>query len=434
LVVDVALCSPRVSAADVQAAIARIWKRDSARLVAVLTRIVRDVGLAEELVNDALVKALEDWPRTGVPDEPVGWLMTTAKRRALDAVRRHRMMDTKHEVLGYELPTHVRLDDIEAALERTIDDDVRDDVLRLIFTACHPVLARDARVALTLRLIGGLTTAEIARAFLVPEATIAQRMLRAKRTLAEAQVPFEVPRGAELGERLASVLEVVYLIFNEGYSASAGADVMRPALVDEALRLARLLAELAPDEPEVFGLLALLELQASRADARVDANGDPILLLDQDRTRWDQALLASGLAQLAEAQRLGGAPGPYRLQAEIAACHARARVAADTDWARIAALYAELGALAPSPVIALNHAVAVSRAEGPAAGLVLLDALANEPAFARYHLFASARADLLEQLGRYAEARAEFTRAASLTDNARSRERLRQRAAGCDRG
>jgi RNA polymerase sigma-70 factor, ECF subfamily len=420
-----------VTAAATQATIAAIWKRDSARLIAVLTRIVRDVGLAEELVNDALVRALEEWPRTGVPDEPVGWLMTTAKRRALDAVRRHRMMDSKHEVLGYELPTHVRLDQIEAALEQNLDDDVRDDVLRLIFIACHPVLARDARVALTLRLVGGLTTAEIARAFLVPEPTIMQRILRAKRALAEAQVPFELPRGNELGERLASVLEVVYLIFNEGYSASAGEDVMRPALVDEALRLARLLAQLAPDEPEVFALLALLELQASRTSARVDASGEPVLLLEQDRSGWDRSLIDAGLAHLAQAERLASTRGPYQLQAEIAACHARAEQAEATDWTKIAALYAELGTLIPSPVIALNHAVAVSRAEGPVAGLALLDALAGEAALARYHLFASARADLLEQLGRFAEARAEFERAASLTDNARSRDRLRQRAARC---
>ncbi|HEY5945015.1 MAG TPA: sigma-70 family RNA polymerase sigma factor [Kofleriaceae bacterium] len=412
------------------AAIAAIWKQESPRVIAVLTRIVRDVGLAEELVHDALVVALEQWPRTGMPDSPVGWLVTTARNRAIDAVRRRRMIHEKHEALGHELATHVRFDDIEAELQHAFDD-VRDDVLRLIFIACHPVLARDARVALTLRLLGGLTTAEIARAFLVPEPTISQRIVRAKRTLADANVPFELPSGDALGERLASVLEVVYLIFNEGYSATAGEDVIRPALVEEALRLARLLADLAPNESEVLGLLALLELQASRSNARVDAAGEPVLLLDQDRARWDRALIASGLAHLAQADQLATTRGPYHLQAAIAACHARAAAAADTDWTAIAMLYAELGERTPSPVIALNHAVAVSRAEGPAAGLALLDALAGEPALARYHLFASARADLLEQLGRFAAARAEFERAAALTDNVRSRQRLLRRAAAC---
>jgi RNA polymerase sigma factor (sigma-70 family) len=414
-------------------AITRVWKSESARLVAGLVRVVRDVGLAEELAHDALVAALEQWPAGGVPERPGAWLMTTAKNRALNAVRHARLAEKKHETLGREVATHVPLADVEAALEAGMDDDVADDVLRLVFTACHPVLAREARVALTLRLLGGLSTEEIARAFLVSEPTIAQRIVRAKRALAEARVPFEVPRGEELSTRLASVLEVVYLVFNEGYAATAGDALIRPALVDEALRLGRLLAELAPAEPEVQALLALMALQASRTPARTDLRGEPVLLPDQDRSRWDAALLTGGLDALARAEALGGAPGPYRLQAAIAACHGRARVAADTDWRRLAALYGELAGLVPSPVVELNRAVAVSRAEGPAAGLVILDALATEPALARYHLLPSARADLLERLGRHAEARGEFERAASLTQNARQRERLLERAAACGR-
>jgi len=409
--------------------IARVWKEECGRLVAVLTRIVRDVGVAEELAHDAFVAALEAWPSAGVPDRPGAWLMTTAKNRALNAVRRARIADSKHEALGHEIATHVRLEDLEAAFEDVMDGDLRDDMLRLVFTACHPLLSQESRVALTLRLVGGLTTDEIARAFLAAEPTVAQRIVRAKRTLADAHVPFEVPRGDDLAVRLASVLEVVYLIFNEGHVATAGEDVMRPALVDEALRLGDLLATLAPDEPEVHGLSALMKLQASRTPARTDARGEPVLLLDQDRTRWDGALIAGGLAALARAESHGGAPGPYRLQAAIAACHARARIASDTDWPQIAALYAELARVAPSPVIELNRAVAVARAEGPAAGLALLDALASEPALARYHLLPAARADLLEQLGRSDEARLEFERAASLTKNVRQQERLRFRAA-----
>jgi RNA polymerase sigma factor (sigma-70 family) len=422
-----------VTASATHHAIASVWKSESARLVAGLVRVVRDVGLAEELAQDALVAALEQWPVAGVPERPGAWLMTTARNRAINAVRHARMADRKHEILGHELDTHVPLDDLEAALEAGMDDDVTDDVLRLVFTACHPILPKEARVALTLRLLGGLSTEEIARAFLVAEPTIAQRVVRAKRALAEARVPFEVPRGEALGARLSSVLEVVYLVFNEGYAATAGDALMRPALVDDALRLGRLLAELAPAEPEVLALLSLMQLQASRAPARADASGEPILLLDQDRSRWDAALVAGGLAALARAEALGGAPGPYRLQASIAACHGRARAAADTDWRRIAALYGDLARVVPSPVVELNRAVAVSRAEGPAAGLGILDALASEPALARYHLLPSARADLLAQLGRHAEARAEFERAAALTQNARQRERLLERAAACMR-
>ena len=411
--------------------IARVWKEECGRLVAVLTRIVRDVGVAEELAHDAFVAALEAWPSAGVPDRPGAWLMTTARNRALNAVRRARVADRKYEVLGHEIATHVRLEDLEAAFEHVMDGDLRDDMLRLVFTACHPLLSQESRVALTLRLVGGLTTEEIARAFLTAEPTVAQRIVRAKRTLADANVPFEVPRGEQLEVRLASVLEVVYLIFNEGHVATAGEDVMRPALVDEALRLGDLLATLAPDEPEVHGLLALMKLQASRTPARTDARGEPVLLMDQDRTRWDRALIDGGLAALARAESHGGAAGPYRLQAAIAACHARARIASETDWPQIAARYAELARVTPSPVIELNRAVAVARAEGPAAGLAILDALASEPALARYHLLPSARADLLEQLGRFDEARREFERAASLTKNVRQQERLRFRAAAC---
>ncbi len=423
-----------MDASETHRAITSVWKRESPRLVAALVRVVRDVGLAEELAQDALVAALEEWPAKGVPDRPFAWLTTKARNRALNAVRHARTTDVKHEALGHEIGTHVPLDEVEAALEAGMDEDLGDDVLRLVFTACHPVLPREARVALTLRLLCGLSTTEIARAFLVSEPTVAQRIVRAKRTLAEAHVPFEVPRGEALAGRLASVLEVVYLIFNEGYAATAGDALMRPPLVDEALRLGRLLADLAPAEPEVLALLSLMSLHASRAPARTDANGDPVLLPDQDRTLWDRRLLQEGLRSLVQAEELGGPPGPYRLQASIAACHARARVAADTDWKRIASLYEGLARISPSPVVELNRAVAVSRAEGPEAGLAILDALSGAPTLARYHLLPSARADLLAQLGRHAEARAEFERAASLTDNARQRDRLLARAAACAPG
>jgi RNA polymerase sigma-70 factor (ECF subfamily) len=412
-------------------AITAVWKTESARLVAVLARIVRDLGVAEELAHDALVAALVEWPRTGVPDRPGAWLMTTAKNRALNALRRVRLLESKREAILYEIETCVPAEQLEAALEAAMNEDVADDVLRLIFTACHPVLSQDARVGLTLRLLGGLSTSEIARAFLVQEPTIAQRIVRAKRMLREARVPFEVPTGKALAPRLASVLEVVYLIFNEGYTATAGDALVRPALTAEALRLGRLLTELAPAEPEVFALLSLMELQASRTPARTGLNGEPVLLMDQDRSLWDTALIAEGLAHLAQARTLGRASGPYQLQAEIAACHARASKAEETDWTRIATHYAHLERLAPSPVVALNHAVAVSRAEGPAAGLALLDALVDHPALATYHLLPSARADLLEKLGQFEEARAEFERAASLTENVRQRERLEDRARAC---
>jgi len=420
-----------MAASAMDQTIARVWKQECGRLVAALTRIVRDVGVAEELAHDAFVAALETWPVSGIPDQPAAWLRTTAKNRALNAVRRARMVDRKHETIGHEIATHVRLEDLEAAFENIMDGDLRDDVLRLVFTACHPLLPKEARVALTLRLVGGLTTEEIARAFLAAEPTIAQRIVRAKRTLAEAGVPFEVPRGEALDARLASVLEVVYLIFNEGHTATAGEVMMRPALVDEALRLGQLLASLAPDEPEVHGLLALMQLQASRAATRTDADGEPVLLMDQDRTRWDRTLIDAGLAALAHAESRAAAPGPYQLQAAIAACHARATEAAATDWRRIAALYGDLARVVPSPVIELNRAVAVARADGPAAGLAILDALVDEPALARYHLLPAARADLLVQLGRFADAAAEFERAASLTKNVRQQQRLRQRAAAC---
>ena len=392
---------------------------------------MRDVGLAEELAQDALVAALEQWPVTGVPDNPGAWLMATAKHRAIDRLRRSKLLERKHEELGRELEAEGAgaTPDLDAAL----DDDIGDDLLRLMFTACHPVLSTEARVALTLRLLGGLTTEEIARAFLVPEPTVAQRIVRAKRTLADARVPFEVPRGADRAARLSSVLEVIYLIFNEGYSATAGDDWMRPQLCEEALRLGRILAELAPEEPEVHGLVALMEIQASRFGARTGAAGEPILLLDQNRARWDQLLIRRGLAALDRADRLGGAHGPYALQAAIAACHARARSGAETDWARIAALYEALAELAPSPVVELNRAVAVAMAFGPAAGLELVDALASEPALKDYHLLPSVRGDLLEKLGRRDEARAEFERAASLTRNARERMLLLDRAAAAAR-
>ncbi|WP_437564501.1 RNA polymerase sigma factor [Sorangium sp. So ce542] len=422
-----------MSSSETHRAITGVWKNESVKLIASLTGVVRDVGLAEELAQEALVAALTEWPASGVPERPGAWLMTTARNRALNTIRHRRVADREHDAIGQELTSHVPLEAVEAALEAGIDDDIADDVLRLVFIACHPVLPKEARVALTLRLLGGLSTDEIARAFLATEPTIAQRIVRAKRALAEARVPFEMPRAAELGQRLGSVLEVVYLIFNEGYLASAGDDVMRPALQDEALRLGNLLCDLAPGEPEALGLLALMELQASRAAARVDANGEPILLMDQDRARWDRARIDCGLAALARAEAHARVAGPYQLQAAIAACHARARSPEETDWPRIAALYGELAARHPSPVVELNRALAVSRAEGPAAGLALLDALAAQPALARYHLLPSARADLLERLGRHDEARAEFERAASLTDNARQRRRLLERAATCAR-
>jgi RNA polymerase sigma factor (sigma-70 family) len=389
---------------------------------------VRDVGLAEELAQDALVAALEQWPESGVPDNPGAWLMATAKHRAIDRLRRSRTLERKQDELARELAVHAQA---EPDLESAIDDDIGDDLLRLVFTACHPVLSTEARVALTLRLLGGLTTKEIARAFLVPESTIAQRIVRAKRTLAETHVPFEVPGKEELPARLSSVLEVIYLVFNEGYSATAGDDWMRPALCEDALRLGRILAELAPQEPEVHGLVALMEIQASRSRARVGPSGEPILLLDQDRGRWDQLLIRRGLAALERAEELGGGLGPYALQAAIAACHARARTAEETDWARIVALYDALAQLAPSPVVELNRAVAVAMAFGPAAGLELVDALTSEPSLESYHLLATARGDLLEKLGRRDEARAEFEHAASLTRNARERKLLLERAAAC---
>ncbi len=408
-------------------AIDAVWRIESARLIAGLARIVGDVGLAEDLAQDALVVALEQWPASGVPDNPGAWLMATAKHRAIDHLRRRKMQDTKHEHLGRELAE--RQVSPEADLAAALDDQVGDDLLSLIFTACHPVLTTEARVALTLRLLGGLTTEEIARAFLVPKATIQQRIVRAKRTLAAARVPFEVPRGAELAARLESVLEVIYLIFNEGYSATAGVDWVRPALCDDALRLGRILAELAPAEPEVHGLVALLEIQASRIRARVGPGGEPILLLDQDRGKWDHLLIGRGLAALerAESSGRGGTYGPYALQAAIAACHARARTAEETDWTRIVALYDALAQLMPSPVVELNRAVALGMAFGPAAGLELVDALTTDPALAGYHLLPSVRGDLLAKLGRFEEARAEFTRAASLTQNSRERELLHKK-------
>jgi RNA polymerase sigma-70 factor (ECF subfamily) len=411
-------------------AIHAVWRIESPRLIAGLARMVRDIGIAEELAQDALVTALERWPESGVPDNPGAWLMATAKRRAIDELRRRKLLERKHDELGVELEARENTTpDLDAAL----DDDVGDDLLRLVFTSCHPLLSTEARVALTLRLLGGLTTEEIARAFLVPEPTIAQRIVRAKRTLAEAKVEFEVPRGAELAARLGDVLEVVYLIFNEGYSATSGGDWMRPTLCDEALRLGRILAELAQNEPEVHGLLALMELQASRAAARTGPSGEPILLLEQNRARWDQLLIRRGLAALERARALGGAGGTYALQAAIAACHARARSADQTDWPRIAALYEALVQRVPSPVVELNRAVAVSMAYGPAAGLAIVDELVAEPQLARYHLLPSVRGDLLVKLDRLAEARAEFERAAQLTRNERERALLEARAAACGR-
>jgi RNA polymerase sigma-70 factor (ECF subfamily) len=410
-----------------------VWRIESAKIIAGLTRIVRDVGLAEELAQDALVAALERWPESGVPDNPGAWLMATAKHRAMDHFRRNKLLERKHEELGRELESlqESAVANFDAAFDSANDADFGDDLLRLVFISCHPVLATEARVALTLRLLGGLTTQEIARAFLVPEPTIAQRIVRAKRTLAEARVPFEVPRGPDLAARLSSVLEVIYLVFNEGYSATAGEDWMRPALCEDALRLGRILAGLAPNEPEVHGLVALMEIQASRSRARVSPSGEPILLLDQDRTRWDHLLIRHGLAALERAESLGDALGPYALQAAIAACHARAHVASDTDWPRIASLYEALAQLTPSPVVELNRAVAVSMAFGPQAGLELVDNLIPEPSLKSYHLLPAVRADLLKKLGRLDEARAEFARAASLAQNARERTLLLSRAASC---
>ena len=419
-------------AADAHAAIEAIWRIESPRLIGALARMVGDVGMAEDLAQDALVAALERWPGSGVPEKPGAWLMATAKRRAIDRLRRSRVADRKHEELGRD--AEARQEAAVAELEAATDDDIGDDLLRLVFVACHPVLSTEARVALTLRLLGGLTTDEIARAFLVPEPTIAQRIVRAKRTLADAGVPFEVPRGAELAARLSSVLEVIYLIFNEGYSATAGEDWLRPALCEDALRLGRVLAGLVPDEPEVHGLVALMEIQASRSRARVGPAGEPVLLLDQDRGRWNHLLISRGVAALDRAEELGGAEGPYALQAAIAACHARARTAGETDWPRIAALYERLERIAPSPVVELNRAVAVAMATGPAAGLELVDRLASEPALRAYHLLPSVRGDLLFKLGRLEEARREFEHAASLTRNTRERQLLLDRAAACGPG
>jgi RNA polymerase sigma-70 factor, ECF subfamily len=406
---------------------------ESPRLIAGLARMMRDLDRAEELAHEALVIALEHWPATGVPDNPGAWLMATAKRRAIDELRRRKLLARKHQELGADLEARQTADD-GMAIEAALDDDIGDDLLRLVFTSCHPALSTDARVALTLRLLGGLTTDEIARAFLAPEPTIAQRIVRAKRTIADQRIPFEVPRGPELAARLASVLEVIYLIFNEGYSATAGDDWMRPALCEDALRLGRVLAELVPSEPEVHGLVALMEIQASRAAARTGPSGEPILLLEQNRARWDQLLIRRGLAALERAESLGGARGPYALQAAIAACHARARAADETDWRRIAVLYYALVQRVPSPVIELNRAVAVGMAFGPEAGLQIVDALTGEPSLQSYHLLPSVRGDLLAKLGRLDEARAELERAASLTRNARERELLLERAASCARG
>jgi RNA polymerase sigma factor (sigma-70 family) len=414
-----------VTAAETHRAIDAVWRIESARLIAGITRIVRDVGAAEELAQDALVAALEQWPESGVPDNPGAWLMATAKYRAIDLVRRRQTLDRKLEEIGVDvLERQETVPDYDTAL----DDPIGDDLLRLVFIACHPVLSTEARVALTLRLLGGLTTDEIARAFLVPEATVAQRIVRAKKTLADANVPFEVPRGAELAARLSSVLEVIYLVFNEGYSATAGDDWLRPALCEDALRLGRILAELVPKEPEVHGLVALMEIQASRSRARTSPSGEPVLLFDQDRTRWDHLLIRRGLAALDRAESLGS-PGPYALQAAIAACHARARTPEETDWTRIAVLYEALAQRAPSPVVELNRAVAVAMAFGPAAGLEIADALLSEPSLASYHLLPSVRADFLAKLERIDEARAELERAASLTRNARERKLLLERAA-----
>src|SRR6266436_6392118 len=419
-------------ATDTHRAIDAVWRIESARIIAGLTRIVRDVGLAEELAQDALVAALQQWPESGIPDNPGAWLMAAAKHRAIDMFRRNKRLERKHEELGRELQSQQEM--AVPDFENALDDDIGDDLLRLVFISCHPVLSTEARVALTLRLLGGLTTEESARAFLVPEPTVAQRIVRAKRTLTEARVPFEVPRGPDLATRLSSVLEVIYLIFNEGYSATAGEDWMRPALCEDALRLGRILAELVPNDPEVHGLVALMEIQASRSGARIGPSGEPILLLDQDRGRWDQLLIRRGLAALQRAEELGGALGRYALQAAIAACHARARTPEETDWPRIAALYDALAQGGPSPVVELNRAVAVAMAFGPAADLELVDALTSEPSLKSYHLLPSVRGDFLFKLGRFAEAQEEFERAAALTRNAREHELLLGRARACARG
>ena len=406
-----------------------MWRIESAKLIAGLSRIVRDVGLAEDLAQDAFVAALEQWPGSGVPNNPGAWLMATARHRAIDSIRASKRHQQKHEQLGHELDA--QQESTVSDLMTSLDDDVGDDLLRLMFTVCHPVLSTDARVALTLRLLGALTTEEIARAFLAPVATVAQRIVRAKRTLTEAKVPFEVPRGADRAARLSSVLAVLYLIFNEGYAATAGDDWMRPGLCEDALRIGRILAGLTPEEPEVHGLVALMEIQASRIHARAGAGGQPVLLLDQDRSRWDHILVRRGLEALNRAEALGGALGPYALQAAIAACHARALTAADTDWPRICALYDALAQLAPSPIVELNRAVALSMAFGPAAGLAVADTLRSEPLLQQYHLLPSVRGDFLAKLGRFSEARAEFERAASLTQNAQERALLMRRAATC---
>ena len=415
---------------DVNSAIDAVWRIESAKVIASLARITGDVGLAEDLAQDALLAALERWPESGIPDNPGAWLMATAKHRAIDMHRRSKLLERKHEQMVPELEERQELS--VSDLDTALDDDIGDDLLRLMFTACHPVLSTEARVALTLRLLGGLTTDEIARAFLVPEPTVAQRIVRAKRTLSEAHVPFEVPRGADRDERLSSVLGVLYLIFNEGYSATAGDDWMRPALCEDALRLGRILAELAPAEPEVHGLVALMEIQASRLRARTGPKGEPILLLDQDRSRWDQLLIRRGLSALDRAERVGGERGPYVLQAAIAACHARARTSDETDWERIVASYDALAELTPSPIVELNRAVAVSFAYGPATALELVDALREEPALKTYHLLPSVRADLLMKLKRFGEARSEFERAASMTRNSRERALLLERARSCE--
>jgi RNA polymerase sigma factor (sigma-70 family) len=418
-----------VEATETHRAIDAVWRIESPKLIAGLARIVRDIGIAEDLAHDALVAALEQWPKGGVPHNPGAWLMATAKHRAIDHVRRRQMLERKQAELGYEIETDARAAALD--LDAALDEDVGDDLLRLMFTACHPVLSTDARVALTLRLLGGMTTDEIARAFLVPESTMAQRIVRAKRTLADKQVPFEVPRGADRAARVSSVLEVIYLVFNEGYTATAGDDWMRPGLCEDALRLGRILAELAPLESEVHGLVALLEIQASRSRARVGPSGAPVVLLEQNRAQWDHLLIRRGLAALARAEKLGGPRGPYVIQASIAACHARARTAEETDWRQIARLYAELAASAPSPVVELNRAVADGMAYGPQAGLDRLDALRAEPSLQTYHHLPSVRGDLLVKLGRFDEARVEFERAASLTRNARERDLLLERARAC---
>ncbi|HLL81415.1 MAG TPA: RNA polymerase sigma factor [Longimicrobium sp.] len=418
-----------VSVADTHRAIDAVWRIESARLIAGLARMVRDVGLAEDLAQDALLAALERWPEAGVPENPGAWLMATAKRRAIDLLRKRTLHERKEGQIAHEI--EAQLDASVPDLDEALDDPIGDDLLRLVFTCCHPVLTMEARVALTLRMLGGLTTEEIARAFLVPVSTVAQRIVRAKRTLTEARVPFEVPRGAELAERRSSVLGVIYLIFNEGYSATAGDDWVRPALCEDALRLGRILAALAPDEPEVHGLVALMEIQASRLAARVGPAGEPVLLLEQDRSRWDHLLIGRGLAALARAEALGGALGPYALQAAIAACHARARTPEETEWVRIAALYDALAQLAPSPVVELNRAVALSMAFGPAAGLEVVDELTSEPSMRGYHLLPSVRGDFLAKLGRMEEARDEFSRAATLTQNMRERTFLLERARAC---